>query len=102
MRHDTVAARCAHRHRVRCARRVQAALVRKVFRMCDEDKLGYLQEKDIEKWVHHFGSVPGTVLLSLFGLSFLGHFPLMLPSLSQVLQQLRLLTLEDNRERKIN
>lgn len=40
----------------------------------------------------------GSVLLTLFGQSFLSDFALVLPPLGQVLQQLRLLTLEgDNR-----
>lgn len=39
----------------------------------------------------------GAVLLALFGQSFLSDFPLMLPPLGQMLQQLGLLTLEGDR-----
>lgn len=41
----------------------------------------------------------GTVLLTLFGQSFLSNFTLVLPPLSQMLQQLCLLTLEGDRGR---
>lgn len=41
----------------------------------------------------------GAMSLTFFGQSFLSHFSLMLPSLSQVFQQLRLLTLEGDRGR---
>ena len=41
---------------------VDAALVRKVFRMLDEEKRGFLGEDQIETWVNHFGGLPGNVL----------------------------------------
>ena len=41
---------------------IDASLVRNVYRMLDDEKRGFLDEKQIELWVHHFGGLPGSVL----------------------------------------
>ena len=41
---------------------IDAALVRKVFCMLDEEKRGFLGDKEIELWIHHFGGLTGSVL----------------------------------------
>ena len=41
---------------------ISAGLVRRVFRALDKEKKGYLNEIDIEMWIHHFGALPGNVL----------------------------------------
>ena len=41
---------------------IDAALVRKVYRVLDETKQGFLGDKEIELWVHHFGGLSGSVL----------------------------------------
>ena len=41
---------------------IAAGLVRRVFRALDKDKKGYLNEVEIEMWIHHFGGLRGDVL----------------------------------------